>query len=239
MFENDELGNENLNANNGLADGIADDGSQDNGVDDKENSDTDLGDKEKNTDDAGKEKTDNTENKNTGKEKDGADDKGIYGAPDVYDYKDVKLPENLEYDKDMLKEFNALNKETNLSQAQANKYMEFGIKLAQKQGADLPNILEQVQQAKVAQFKQAMNTDAELGNGDKAKMNAYLDVADKGYVAFANDEVKAALADTGLNYHPAIIKMFHRLGELVGDDKIYSTKAPTGGTDTASILYGN
>ena len=174
-----------------------------------------------------------------GKKDVGADNNEIYGAPETYDYKDVNIPEDLEYDKDMLKEFDALNKETNLSQAQANKYMQFGIRLAQKYNADLPKVLEQVQQAKIPQFKQAMNTDEEIGGGDKAKMGAYLDIADKGYVAFANDEVKAALADAGLNYHPAIIKMFHRIGELVGDDKIYQTKAPSGTNDVADILYGN
>lgn len=166
-------------------------------------------------------------------------DNGIYGAPEAYDYAALNIPEDYEYDKDMLKEFDALNKETNLSQAQANKYMEFGLRLAQKYNADLPNVLQQVHQAKVAQFKQAMNTDEEIGGGNKAKMNAYLDVADKGYVAFANDEVKAALADAGLNYHPAIVKMFHRIGELVGDDKIYAPINPSVKTDVASVLYGS
>ena len=64
-----------------------------------------------------------------GKKDAGADNNEIYGAPETYDYKDVNIPEDLEYDKDMLKEFDALNKETNLSQAQANKYMQFGIRL--------------------------------------------------------------------------------------------------------------
>ena len=178
------------------------------------------------------------EEKNTNTN-DGTDDKGIYGAPEIYDYKDVKIPQNLEYDKDMLKEFDALNKETNLSQAQANKYMEFGLRLAQKHSAELPKLLQQAQQAKITQFKQALNTDTEIGGGDKAKMNAYLDTADKGFDAFADDEVKSALADSGLNYHPAIIKMFHRIGELVGDDKIYAPKIPSGTNDAATILYGN
>lgn len=164
----------------------------------------------------------------------------IYGAPEAYNYEAIKLPEGYEYDEDMLKEFNALNKETNLSQAQANKYMEFGLKLAQKSAGNVPDIIKQVYQAKVTQFQQALNTDKEIGGGDKAKMNAYLDVADKGYTAFANDEVKNALAEAGLNYHPAIIKMFHRIGELVGDDEVFAPKAPTGApADNAAILYGN
>ena len=166
-------------------------------------------------------------------------DNTIYGAPETYDYTNIKLPDGYEYDKDMLKEFDALNKETNLSQAQANKYMEFGLKLAQKQSGSVPAILKQVQQAKITQYQQALNTDEEIGGGDKTKMNAYLDVADKGYTAFAGDDVKSALAEAGLNYHPAIIKMFHRIGKLIGDDKIYSPKTPSGTAyDAADILYG-
>lgn len=239
MAENNEqLGNENLNTGAGQ-EGNVNDGVQNTGAEGEENLNAGLG---QNNDGSNEDGNDAAKGKGEegadGKENKNADDKGIYGAPEVYDYKDVKLPEEFEYDKDMLKEFDALNKETNLSQAQANKYMEFGIRLAQKQGAELPNMIKQYQQAKVAQFKQAMNTDAELGGGDKTKMNAYLDVADKGYTAFANDDVKVALADTGLNYHPAIIKMFHKLGELVGDDKIYQTKTPSGSTDVANVLYG-
>lgn len=216
MDENIELENENLDAG---ADN-QDNAEQQQNNDKQGNSDANLG------------------KEDTGKNN-AADDKGIYGAPEIYDYKDVKIPEALEYDKDMLKEFDALNKETNLSQAQANKYMEFGLRLAQKHSAELPKLLQQAQQAKIAQFKQALNTDAEICGGDKAKMNAYLDTADKGFDAFANDEAKSALAEAGLNYHPAIIKMFHRIGELVGDDKIYKPKVPSGTNDAATILYGN
>lgn len=206
------------------AQGSSDDGGkQDDKAEGKENPDEALG---------------KPEPKET-KKADGADDKGIYGAPETYDYKDIKIPDGYEYDKDMLKEFDALNKECNLSQQSANKYMEFGLRLAQKYNADLPKVLQQVHQAKVAQFKQAINTDTEIGGGDKTKIEAYLDVADKGYTAFANDKVKSALAEAGLNYHPEIIKMFHKIGELVGDDKIYATKAPASTTDVASILYGS
>lgn len=212
MSENNEQLDENLNIDN-------------DGIETDENVANDLGD-----DEAQKKEAVN----------EGIDNNGIYGSPENYDYKDIKLPEGYEYDEDMLNEFNKLNRETNLSQAQANKYMEFGIKLAQKSTDNLPNVIKQVKQAQIAKFQQALNTDKEIGGGDKAQMNAYLDVADKGYTAFANDEVKAALADAGLNYHPAIVKMFHRIGELVGDDKIFASKQPIGKpADAAEILYGS
>lgn len=165
---------------------------------------------------------------------------GRYGCPEAYDYKDVKLPEGSQLDKEMLKEFDALNKETNLSQAQANKYMELGIKLAQKNAGNLPNLLQQVTQAKITQYQQALNTDKEICGGDKNKLNAYLDIADKGYTALASDGLKKVLAETGLNYHPEVIKLFHKLGERVGDDKVFNAKVPAGSQqDAADILYGS
>lgn len=168
------------------------------------------------------------------------DDSEIFGAPEVYDYKDVKLPQGMDYDKDMLKEFDALNKQTNLSQAQANKYMELGVRIAQKNAENIPAIMKQVQQAKITQFQQALNTDEEIGGGNQTKMNEYLDIADKGYAAFANEEVKNVLAEYGLNYHPEIVKMFHRIGKLVGDDKIYAPTTPAGTpADNAEVLYGS
>lgn len=233
MSENNELGNQQITDDAANLGNNTQDGGNNAGAADGANDDLNNG-----SQDGGNGAADGGAKGDAGKS--GSDDTGIYGAPEAYNYEAIKLPEGYEYDKDMLKEFDALNKETNLSQAQANKYMEFGLKLAQKQAGNVPAILKQVHQAKVTQFQQALNTDKEIGGGDKAKMNAYLDIADKGYTAFANDEVKAALADAGLNYHPAIVKMFHRIGELVGDDKIYAAKNPSGTpVDAADILYGS
>lgn len=203
-----------------------------------ENQDSATGDENLNNDPQGG-SDDTAANTDNEADKTGDNETGIYGAPEVYNYEAVKIPEGYEYDKDMLKEFDALNKELNLSQASANKYMEFGLRIAQKSVGDVPNILKQAQQAKITQFQAALNADKEISGGGKTAQNAYLDVADKGYSAFANDDVKAALADAGLNYHPAIVKMFHRIGELVGDDQIFAPRTPSGSpADPADILYG-
>lgn len=232
MSETNELNN---NLGNEAADNIdnsAQDGADNGAANEDLNKDAQDG-ADNGADDAGADKGTKTDDA-------GADDAGVYGAPEEYNYEAIKLPEGYEYDKDLLKEFDALNKKFNLSQQSANKYMEFGLKLAQKSAGNIPAILKQAQQTKIAQFKQALNTDKEIGGGDKTKMDAYLDVADKGYAAFATDEVKAVLADAGLNFHPAVVKMFHRIGELVGDDNVFAPKNPTGTpVDTADILYGS
>lgn len=163
-----------------------------------------------------------------------------YGSPETYDYKEVKLPEGSQLDKEILKEFDTLNKETNLSQAQANKYMQLGIKLAQKNVDNLPAILQQVTQARITSYQQALNTDKEICDGDKNKLNAYLDIADKGYNALATEGLKNVLSEFGLIYHPEVIKLFHKLGERVGDDKLFNANIPAGvKQDAADILYGS
>jgi len=228
MSETNEL---NTNVTNDAANNDAQ-GGTDNGAANEDLNKDAQGGIDNGADNAGADK--GTNNDNAG------NDNGVYGAPEEYNYETIKLPEGYEYDKDLLKEFDALNKQFNLSQQSANKYMEFGLKLAQKSAGNIPAILKQAQQTKIAQFKHALNTDKEIGGGDKTKMNAYLDVADKGYGAFATDEVKAVLADAGLNFHPAIVKMFHRIGELVGDDNVFAPKNPSGTpVDTADILYGS
>lgn len=164
----------------------------------------------------------------------------IYGAPENYDFSNITLPQGYKFDNDMLKEFNPIAKELNLSQKSADKLMNLAAKLVEKNYGKLPEVMEQVKTAKVTQYKQALNTDKEIFGGSKVNMDAYMDIADKGYNAFATDDVKTALNEAGLDYHPAVIKMFHRIGELVGDDKIFAPKAPVGTElDAADVLYGN
>lgn len=161
-------------------------------------------------------------------------------VPETYDYSAVKLPEGIQLDKDILGEFEPIAKKMNLSQEQANEFVNLAVKLVGKQSNEMLSQLQKVQEVKAAQYQQLLNTDKEIGNGDKAKMDAYLDVADIGYSAFANEEVKGLLAESGLNYHPEIVKMFHRIGELCKEDTLPNASYPTGkGQSAAEVLYGS
>lgn len=167
-------------------------------------------------------------------------DKEKITVPEEYDYSEIKLPDGMELDKDMLGEFNAVAKEEGLSQEQANKYINLAVKLVEKQSKGLATQYQQAQQAKIASYQQALNTDEEIGGGDKSKMDAYLNVADFGYSKFASDELKQVLANDGLNYHPEVIKLFHKLGELCQQDDLPNVSTPAGKEKTAAeILYGS
>lgn len=169
---------------------------------------------------------------------------GAYGAPESYDFKDIKLPKGFKIDEKLAQKFAPIGKELNLSQQSANKLANFLVELQQEQMADAPNKIaefrKQEKEATRLSYEKLLNTDKEITGGGEAKMNAFLDVADKGYNAFATPELKAVLQDLHLDYHPAVIKFFHKLGGLTGNDHITQTKVPVGvKQDPADIIYGN
>ena len=165
------------------------------------------------------------------------------GAPDNYDYTNLKLPEGIKIDDSLAEEFSPIAKELNLSQQGVNKLCDFFAQYQQKslEGAD-EKIAEfkKIEKAKTkAEYEKLLNTDKEIGGGDSDKMNSYLDTADIGYDAFATKELKAVLSEYSLDYHPAVIKLFYRLGKLCGQDKIIHSNTPSGSkVDAAEVLYG-
>lgn len=171
-------------------------------------------------------------------------DNGIYGAPEVYDFKDLKMPEGFILDKDLAAKFEPLGKELNLSQQSANKLANLLVEYQQKEVESAnEKIAEYKKQESAlikANYEKMLNEDEEIGGGNQTKMNAYIDVADVGYKEFASAELKAVLQELHLDYHPAVIKHFHRLAQLTGNDKITKTGSPAGvKQDIADIIYGS
>jgi len=171
-------------------------------------------------------------------------DSGVYGAPESYDFKDVTLPEGWEFDNELAEKFAPIGKELNLSQESANKLVNLYIQAQQnnaaKYGEQFAELKKQESNATLLNYEALLNKDVEIGGGDKAKMNAYLDVADKGYSKFASPELQQVLQELHLDYHPAVIKHFHALAALTGNDTITKPNAPTGsGLSAAEILYGS
>jgi len=173
---------------------------------------------------------------------DGEDANDAFGAPENYDFKDVSLPEGFQIDNELAAKFAPLGKELNLSQQSANKLANLLVEYQQQQLASVnekfADYKKQEEQAIQLSYEKLLNTDKEIGGGNAAKMNAFIDVADVGYNSFASDELKSVLHKLHLDYHPAVIKHFHRLGKLCGNDSITKTGSPSGvKQDAADILY--
>lgn len=171
-------------------------------------------------------------------------DTGVYGAPESYNFKDIQLPEGWEFDNDLAAKFAPIGKELNLSQQSANKLANLFIQAQQnnatKFSEQIAELKKQESNATLLNYEALLNKDVEIGGGDEAKMNAYLDVADKGYSKFASPELQQVLQELHLDYHPAVIKHFHALAALTGNDTVMKPNAPAGTKlSAAEILYGN
>lgn len=164
------------------------------------------------------------------------------GAPEQYDFKKY-VPEGFEYNEDMAKKFEPIAKELNLSELGVEKMVNFYAQIQRDEMANMPEkmtqVKEHIKKTNIAEYEKLLNQDEEIGGGNLDKMNAYIDVADKGYNAFASDGLKEVLKSNGLDYHPEVIKFFHKLGALSGDDKMNLTGKPSNEMSAAQILYGN
>ena len=138
-------------------------------------------------------------------------------VPENYDFKNVELPEGMELDQELTKEFSDAAKEMGLSQAKADKFMGMGVKLSTKIQEKFESALKEAQQNQIKSYKTMLNTDKEIGG---ANLKTTLQEANEAYQTFVSDEAADILAKTGLNNHPTIVKMFRDIGRQIKDDSI-------------------
>ena len=137
-------------------------------------------------------------------------------APDNYDFKNVEMPEGMNLDEELTTEFSATAKEMNLSQAKADKFMQMGVKLAEK----IQNRMLDAYKEQINTYSTMLNTDPEIGG---AKLQQSLADANIAYKQFVPDDAAKLLSDTGLNKHPAIVKVFMNIGKQMKNDTIRQT----------------
>lgn len=163
--------------------------------------------------------------------------KELFGKPENYDYKEVKLPDGMELNKETTDKFNSIAEKLNLSQKGANDLMALAVELTQQTQTKLADAYAQAFESRKAEFKEALKNDKEIGG---AKLNETLKVANLAYEKFAPQEVQTLLTESGLNSHPQVVRMFHEIGKHLKEDTIHDAGIPTGTKkDPAEILYGN
>lgn len=164
----------------------------------------------------------------------------IYGSPEKFDYSEIQLPEGMQLDEELLKEFEPIAREMNLSNKSANKLMGLAVKLAEKNFAKLGDFAAELQEAKKNSYLELLNTDEELNVGDEEKYNAYVNVAIQGVQAFATPGFKELIKAEGLTHHPEFIKTFHAVGKQCVSEDIPNPQFPAGQKEinAADVLYG-
>ena len=154
------------------------------------------------------------------------------GAPD--EYADFTIPEGVEMDAELTTDLKAMAKELGLSQEQAQRVADLGIKQAQGLAAKQTQVLTEAGERWATEAR----ADKEFG-GEKFEEN--LGLAKKAVDAFGTPELKNLLNETKLGNHPEILRFMVRAGKAISQDRFEGGRAaPSGEKRSAEDrLYGN
>lgn len=162
-----------------------------------------------------------------GKPKEG--DKPVLKAPEKYE---LTVPEGFQLEPETTAEFEAIAREFDLDNDQANKLIPLGAKLAQR----IQTQQAEAHQTQVAQWADAVRNDKDLGG---ANFEATVTTAKKALDRFGTPELKTLMDTSGFGNHPEIVRAFHRIGLAIADDKFVNAPSGggTGGKSLAARLY--
>ncbi len=149
--------------------------------------------------------------------------------PAAVEYEPFVVPEGVTTDEDVLGEFKGIAKELKLSQTDAQRLADVGIKMQQKQA-------EAYRQTQT-QWIESSKSDKEFGG---VALQENLGIARKAMEAFATPELRDLLNQTGFGNHPELIRHFVRVGKAISEDGrvVSGTKAAVP-SDPAKRLFPN
>lgn len=159
-----------------------------------------------------------------------AEAKPAEAAATPIEYGDFAAPEGVKLDDELVGEFKAFAKEKNISQEDAQKFVDMGAKIAQKTQAAYMQQMEQAQ----AKWVSDSRADKEFG-GDKLGEN--LAMAKKALDTFGGPELAKMLEESGLGNHPEIIRYNFRVAQAISEDRLVPGGAKPANVPSAQNFY--
>lgn len=160
--------------------------------------------------------------------KGGDEDDGDEGAPEKYE--DFTVPEGMELNPEWTGSFNDLAKESNLSQAQAQKFIDLQTKIMQENNESLMGQWDKMR----GEWLEKSQADKEIG-GTK-----FQDATRRGALAvreFGDAELSEVMETFGLGNHPAVLRFLSRVGALVKEDSVHRGQSQGQKASGASALF--
>jgi len=151
--------------------------------------------------------------------------------PEKYD---LKAPDGITLDPVLTEEFSGVAKELGLTNEQAQKLTDIGLKVQSNANAAMMKQWGEVRKAWVAEAK----ADPEIGGAKHAES---LEYAFRAINKFGDQGLKQIL-DSGYGDNPSLIKFMSRVGRAIGEDQSVGNKGgggAQGGLSAADVLYGN
>ena len=166
-------------------------------------------------------------------------DDDLFGVPENYDYSKYRNLIGYDFDDELTEKFAPVAKKLNLSQKSVEMLMDIAYEMSKKQNERFEND-EKIKQINcIKNYSKMFDEDDELPNQNSVQIQEYMKVADYAYNRFASSALKEILKETGLIYHPELIKMFYKIGELAQEDNVsYNPKPVEDELTPAQILYG-
>jgi hypothetical protein len=154
--------------------------------------------------------------------------------PAIPVYTDFKLPEGVTLDKPSMDAAQALFKEARLPQDQAQKFIDLAVSREQAAAHKGVQAFVELQNKWVSEIK----ADPDIG-GDK--LAASLATAARAIDRLGVPGLKEALDLTGAGNHPAVVKAFVRLGQMVSEDRFQpgNNAPPAAPRSPAEVIYGD
>lgn len=163
----------------------------------------------------------------------------LFGMPGEYDYSKFAGLEDFELDYELMDKFLPIAKKLDLSQESVEMLLEIALEMSKKQKARYEKDEETRQAEQAAKYNKLFEEDCELPSQNSLQINEYLSVANGAYSEFCSEGLKELFKKTGLIYHPELVKMFHKIGELAQEDNLsYNGRPQTQKLTPAEILYG-
>lgn len=147
-----------------------------------------------------------------------ADDKGEKkpeekaGAPDEYEA--FTLPEGVQADEEALTEFKEFAKSENLTQEQAQKYVDLHVKSIDKILAGQMDRWEKQKE----EWRTQTEGDKDLHGADGTVSEA-VSIAKQAVVKLGGTELQDVLDLLGASNHPLVVKAFFKAGKAMSDDE--------------------
>lgn len=137
------------------------------------------------------------------------------GAPEKYEA--FTVGEGLELDADVMTGFTDWAKANNISQEAAQQLVDLQSKLASAETTGRAERLQKALDDQRTGWETQIKSDPEFG-GDK--FLATMETASKAMQAFGTPELRMLLNESGIGSHPELVKLFHRMGTALTEDKM-------------------
>ena len=163
----------------------------------------------------------------------------LFGVPDEYDYSKFSQLNEFILDDELKEKFQPIAKKLNLSQEALEMLLDVALEMSIKQNNMYKKSELDKNQKTISGYGELFNHDSEIPVKNPEKLKEYMAIASDAYSEFCSPKLKELFVNCGMIYHPELIKLFYKIGDLAKEDNIgYFGNPVVQELTPAQILYG-